>query len=141
MHAKNSYLWLSIIQQRNTGKTVTVSCKITTLIGKIKLLIAKAISRWLKSFWCWSDLDNRNHIWCILRSSVTICAPLIVTDGYWYFFLNCTKASWSICKTLNGIKVLPIKNMFKHLIQYLITCFTSSMLNFKSWFLLYCLSS
>ena len=141
MHTENSYFWLLITQQRTTGRIVIVTCKITALIGKIKLLIAEAISRWLNSFWSRSALANRNHIWCILRSSVTICAPLTVTDGYWCFFLNCTKASWSICKTLNGIKVLPIKNMFKHLIQYLISCFTSSMLNFKSWFLLHCLSS
>lgn len=115
--------------------------KITILIGKIKLLKAKAISRWLISFWSQRDWNNRSYIWCILRSSVTICAPLTVTDGCWFFFLNCTKASWSICKTLNDIKVLPIKNMLKHLIQYLIPCFTSSILNFKSWFLLHYLSS
>ena len=124
VHTKNPYIWLLITQRRNTGRIVIVTCKITTLIGKIKLLIAEAISRWLNSFWNRSALANRNHIWCILRSSVTICAPLTVTDGYWCFFLNCTKASWSICKTLNGIKVLPIKNMFKHLIQYLISCFS-----------------
>lgn len=35
--------------------------KVTTLIGKIKLLKAKAISRWLNSFWNQNDLDNRKY--------------------------------------------------------------------------------
>lgn len=109
MHTENSYFWLLITQQRNTGRIVIVTCKITALIGKIKLLIAEAISRWLNSFWSRSALANRNHIWCILRSSVTICAPLTVTDGYWCFFSTAQKLAEAYAKLLMALKFCQLK--------------------------------